>query len=416
MNISLLSLENIGKSYRDYPSQFRRFCGWFGLRSGSFTDQWILRNISFLVRPGEAVGIVGRNGAGKSTLLRVITGTLAATEGRCELHGQVNAILELGMGFNQELSGRENVLHTCGLMGHEQAAIVAALPEIENFAEIGDYFEQPVRIYSSGMQMRLAFAVATAFRPDLLIVDEALSVGDAYFQHKSFQQIRKFQAQGTTLLIVSHDRGAILSLCDRVVLLEKGRLLMDGPPAAVMDYYNALIAEQENAPITQNQGEDTRVRTISGTGEVLFDKIILLDAQGRSVETIEPGSVVTLRLQISVIKAVSELNIGYMIQDRLGRTIFGTNTYHLKKTIHDLSAGQQLVYTFTFAANLGPGSYSITVAAHEGSVHLQRNFEWRDLALIFEIVNTSHTEFVGCNWLETMLSIEQGHGFEGSSE
>ncbi|MFA7383434.1 MAG: ABC transporter ATP-binding protein [Desulfurivibrionaceae bacterium] len=410
MAAPVLSLQGIGKSYRDYASFARRFCGWFGLSAGSFQENWVLRGITFDVSPGEAVGIAGRNGAGKSTLLKMITGTLAATEGSFVVRGRISAILELGMGFHPEFTGRQNAMHACGLMGYEPARILALMPQIEDFAEIGEYFEQPVRTYSSGMQMRLAFSVATASRPEILIVDEALSVGDAYFQHKSFAQIRKFQAQGTTLLIVSHDRGAILSLCDRVVLLEKGHLLMDGPPPAVMDYYNALIAEQECSTIMQNQGLDACVRTTSGTGEAVFEEILFLDEQGNPVETIEAGSVVTLRLRVRVINAIPELNIGCMIQDRLGRTIFGTNTHYLKRTLHDVSAGQQLVYAFTFAADLGPGSYALTVAAHAGSAHLQRNYEWRDLALIFEVVNTTHPEFIGCNWLQATLSIEQDNG------
>jgi lipopolysaccharide transport system ATP-binding protein len=409
MSAPLLCLENIGKSYRDYPSQFRRFCSWFGLGSGSFTDQWILRNISFLIRPGEAVGIVGRNGAGKSTLLRIITGTLAATEGSCVLHGRVNAILELGMGFNQELSGRENVLHACGLMGHDQAAIMAALPDIESFAEIGTYFDQPVRVYSSGMQMRLAFAVATAFRPELLIVDEALSVGDAYFQHKSFDRIRRFQAQGTTLLIVSHDRSAILSLCDRVVLLEHGRVLQDGDPETVLDFYNALIADQEESVINQSQGMDSRTRTFSGNGAIVFEEISLLDADGRGVELVEVGSRITLRLRLRAQRDVGDLVVGYMLRDRLGQTIFGTNTHHLQQSVVDVKAGRVFVYSCVFAANLGPGSYSFTVAAHGGRSHLGQNYEWRDLALVFMVVNSSRYEFVGCNWMEPVITIESDH-------
>jgi lipopolysaccharide transport system ATP-binding protein len=406
-----ITVTNLGKAYKHYPTRWSRLAEWVlpGHKS-HHTLTWVLQDINFMVNPGEAVGIIGINGAGKSTLLKMITGTTQPTTGSTHITGRIAALLELGMGFHPDFTGRQNVFMAGQLLGYSVEEIVHLMPDIEVFAEIGNYIDQPVRVYSSGMQMRLAFSLATAHRPDVLIVDEALSVGDAYFQHKSFQQIRKFQKQGTTLLIVSHDRGAILSLCDRVVLLEKGRLFMDGPPASVMDYYNALIAEQESSTITQNQEMDTRVRTISGTGEVLFDEITLLDEQGRSVEAIEAGSVVTLQLQISVIRAVPELNIGYMIQDRLGRTIFGTNTYHLKRTIHDLSAGQQLIYTFAFAANLGPGSYSITVAAHAGSAHLQRNYEWRDLALIFEVVNASHPEFIGCNWFETTISIEQFHG------
>lgn len=410
MSAPLLNIQEVSKSYREYPSQLRRFASWFGLGAGGFREHWILQKITFAVRAGEAIGIVGRNGAGKSTLLKIITGTLAATTGSVATRGRISAILELGMGFNSEETGRQNVLHACGLMGFERPAILAALPGIEAFAEIGDYFDQPVRTYSSGMQMRLAFSVATAFRPEVIIVDEALSVGDAYFQHKSFERIRQFQAQGTTLLIVSHDRGAILALCDRVLLLEQGTILKDGQPEEVMDFYNALIAEREESTIRQQPGEGQRVQTISGSGEVGFDEILLLNAQGQSTDLVEVGAQVTLRVAVSVHQPVPELVLGYMIKDRLGQTMYGTNTFHRQKIMTEVAAGQRLVYDFTFAANLGPGSYSVTIAAHQGRAHVQANYEWRDLALIFTVANGAHAEFVGCSWLEPEISIERDRG------
>ncbi len=230
-------------------------------------ETWILRDINFDVAQGEAVGIVGQNGAGKSTLLKMITGTLRPSEGYIRTHGRVAAILELGMGFNGELTGRQNVLHSAGLMGFTHAQISAAMDDIEAFAEVGEYFDKPMRVYSSGMQMRVAFSVATAFRPDILIVDEALSVGDAYFQHKSFDRIREFQRQGTSLLIVSHDKAAIQSLCDRAILLEQGRVLQDGQPQDIMDYYNAIIAQKENAQVEVTPLASGQIQTRSGTGE-----------------------------------------------------------------------------------------------------------------------------------------------------
>ena len=241
-----LHVQGLGKAYRQYGSELRRVLSWFSVPVTAQSEQWVLRDISFSVGPGEAVGIIGQNGAGKSTLLKLITGTARPTEGSVHLQGRIAAILELGMGFNPDLTGRQNAYHAAGLMGFSHDDIDRVIAEIENFAEIGDYFDQPTRTYSSGMQMRVAFAVATAIRPDLLIVDEALSVGDAYFQHKSFDRIREFQKQGTSLLLVSHDKGAIQSICNRAILLEKGRVLRDGPPEEVTDLYNALIAEREN--------------------------------------------------------------------------------------------------------------------------------------------------------------------------
>src|SRR5205085_1659835 len=192
--------------------------------------KWVLRDVSFSVKPGEAVGLIGINGAGKSTLLKLITGTTQPTTGGVHMEGRVAALLELGMGFHPDFTGRQNVFMAGQLLGMTVDEIARLMPEIEAFAEIGDYMDQPVRVYSSGMQMRVAFSVATARRPDILIVDEALSVGDAYFQHKSFARIRSFREMGTTLLFVSHDKSAIQALCDEAILLHGGRIAIQGDP------------------------------------------------------------------------------------------------------------------------------------------------------------------------------------------
>ena len=213
-----LVVSHVGKAYKRYAGKWARMREWLTGKP-QYEQTWVLRDIDFAVSPGEAVGIVGVNGAGKSTLLKIITGTTQPTNGSVHIEGRVAALLELGMGFHPDFTGRQNVFMAGQLLGLQGDEIAACLPAIEAFAEIGDYIDRPVRTYSSGMQMRLAFSVATAVRPAVLIVDEALSVGDAYFQHKSFNKIREFREQGTTLLIVSHDRGAIQSLCDRAILL-----------------------------------------------------------------------------------------------------------------------------------------------------------------------------------------------------
>src|SRR5690606_18629047 len=230
-------------------------------------QHWVLQDVEFEIAPGEAVGIVGVNGAGKSTLLKMITGTTQPTCGKIELEGRVAALLELGMGFHPDFTGRQNAIMAGQLLGMQVDDIEALMPQIESFAEIGEAIDHPVRTYSSGMQMRLAFSVATAQRPDILIVDEALSVGDAYFQHKSFARIREFRKSGTTLLIVSHDRQAIQTICDRAILLDHGRLALEGAPEEVMDFFSAMIAEREQSTIRQERLENDKVRTISGTGE-----------------------------------------------------------------------------------------------------------------------------------------------------
>ena len=311
--MSLMIANNLGKAYRVYASEFQRIGRWFGLPTKPSEEHWVLKHISFSINPGEAIGIVGQNGAGKSTLLKMITGTLQPTEGSVQVNGRIAAILELGMGFTPDLTGRQNVFHAAGLMGFSAEKISEVIDDIEAFAEIGEYFDEPVRTYSSGMQMRVAFAVATAIRPEILIVDEALSVGDSYFQHKSFDRIREFQQQGTTLLIVSHDRGAIQALCNRAILLEKGTVIKDGKPEEVMDFYNALIAEKENATVQVRELEDGSIQTRSGSGEASIESVTLHNAAGDSIEYISVGESVSLRISTKVNNAIPELVVGYLI-------------------------------------------------------------------------------------------------------
>ncbi|MGL4220012.1 MAG: ABC transporter ATP-binding protein, partial [Shewanella sp.] len=245
--MGMITVNRLGKAYKQYPTRWSRLAEWIlPGKKPRHSLKWVMQDVSFTVRPGEAVGIIGINGAGKSTLLKMITGTTQPTTGSISLQGRVAALLELGMGFHPDFTGRQNVYVAGQLLGLTMAEISRLMPDIEAFAEIGEYINSPVRVYSSGMQMRLAFSVATAVRPDILIVDEALSVGDAYFQHKSFERIREYSKQGTTLLIVSHDKQAIQSICNRAILLNAGRVAMEGDPEAVMDYYNALLADRQN--------------------------------------------------------------------------------------------------------------------------------------------------------------------------
>ncbi|MDP5063634.1 MAG: ABC transporter ATP-binding protein [Haliea sp.] len=393
-----LTVDGVSKAYKRYPGKWSRAREWL---TGKITHEktWVLRDIQFNVNPGEAVGIVGVNGAGKSTLLKIITGTTQPTNGSVTIQGRVAAMLELGMGFHPDFTGRQNAFMAGQLLGLHADEVAACMPEIEAFAEIGDYIDQPVRMYSSGMQVRLAFSVATAVRPDVLIVDEALSVGDAYFQHKSFSRIREFREQGTTLLIVSHDGGAIQSLCDRAVLLESGFVIKDGPPAEVMDYYNALIAERENATVEVRRRDDGRAQTSSGTGEARVEKIDLQNERGDVVDHVNVGEPVRLQVEVRVHADLPDLVLGYMIKDRLGQQVFGTNTYHLGVDLVDLKQGELVNLSFSFPANLGLGSYSISTALHVADTHLAANYEWRDLALVFNVVNVNRAPFVGVSWM-----------------
>jgi len=385
MTAPCLQLNGMGKAFRRYRGEWQRVFSWLGLPITPLDEHWALRDVSFAVAPGEAVGIVGQNGAGKSTLLKLITGTLRPTEGSCTVLGRVAAILELGMGFNAEFTGRQNVIHAAGLMGFQVDEILAVMPQIEAFAEIGEYFDQPVRTYSSGMQMRVAFSVATAFRPDILIVDEALSVGDAYFQQKCHDRIREYTRQGTSLLFVSHSMDTVLFLCDRAVLLKDGSIVHDGSPKEVIDLYQAdtLIrldykpGQRTVAPVSRpvvmpvdELAEEMIVVPTPGsiTSEaVSFESIQLLNHGGAKTQTFISGELMTIRISYRAHAPFNDPHIGFKIRNTRGIVLFETNTYCMGHRLGAVEANDHITGTFTCTTALAPGEYSVTIGfANEG--------------------------------------------------
>jgi lipopolysaccharide transport system ATP-binding protein len=403
----LIEARGLGKAYRHYARPWSRAREWLLPFAGTtHTLSWALRDVSFTVGAGEALGIVGFNGAGKSTLLKLIAGTTRATEGEIRVSGRVAALLELGTGFHPEFTGRQNTVISGQLLGYERAEIEQLIPHIESFAEIGAYFDEPLRTYSSGMAMRLAFAVATAQRPEVLIVDEALSVGDAYFQHKSFSRIREFREQGTTLLIVSHDRLAVQSLCDRALLLHEGRMLREGPPEDVLDYYHALMADRTAALIRQEIGAQGVVQTSSGSGEATILEVWLENARGERRDAAAVGETVNLCVRFRAKTMLPTLVVGVLVKDRLGQEIFGINSHRLGIPITGLAAGEERVFRLAFEMDLGEAHYAVSVALTRSDSHLDRTYEWRDRALIFHVLNVSQPKFIGRAWLRPSARLE----------
>ena len=405
--MKLLEVKNIFKSYKIYSSELYRILNWFHIGKSKTEELKILQDISFSLSSGESVGIVGQNGAGKSTLLKLITGTLKPSAGEIHIKGKISAILELGMGFHPDMTGRQNVYNSASLMGYSIEDINSQIDHIEQFAEIGHYFDEPVRIYSSGMQVRVAFSVATSFNPAILIVDEALSVGDAYFQHKCFERIKELKKQGMSLLFVSHDKGAILALCDRAILIEKGKVLKEGKPEETMDYYNALIAQKEGTQIIQNKLSNGTTTTISGTFEAQVVEIGLYDTQGKNIEVINVEQNVTLKVLVKAHKDIPSLVLGYGIKDRLGQVMFGTNTYLTNQTLKEIKKGELYEFCITFPILLGTGEYSIQTALVDANTHLSQNYEWKDFALMFTVVNLTKPNFVGLIYNEPTINIHR---------
>ncbi|WP_292975929.1 ABC transporter ATP-binding protein [Pantoea sp. UBA4549] len=406
----ILDVSNVGKSYATYRSNIQRFANWFGASIAPTTEFWANRGVSFSVKQGAALALIGQNGAGKSTLLKMITGTVRPNEGTVTVVGRISAILELGLGFNPEFTGRQNIYQAGGLMGFSQVELKEMMPAIEDFAEIGEFFDQPVRVYSSGMQARLAFALATAQRPDVLIIDEVLSVGDSYFQHKSFDRIRQFKESGTSIILVTHSMGDVRALCDRVILLDKGTVLKDGAPDEVVDYYNAMIAERENAKMSleQKRGENGWLHTRSGTFEVRVETIELLDADTlQPVNTARVGQKLVMKLVAYAHQDIPRLVLGYMLRDRTGHVVWGTNTWHTKQVVKDVTSGERIEYLLPFTCTLGPGSYSFSPALVSSDTHMENNYEWADNALVFDVVNVDELVFIGTCWLDARFMINR---------
>ena len=399
-----ITVTNVGKAYKQFPTRWSRLAEWILPGKRKYHSlKWVMQDVSFEIEAGQAVGIIGINGAGKSTLLKMITGTTQPTVGSIEMTGRVAALLELGMGFHPDFTGRENVYMAGQLLGLKAHEITKLMPEIETFSEIGDYIEQPVRVYSSGMQMRLAFSVATAVRPDILIVDEALSVGDAHFQHKSFERIREFRKQGTTLLIVSHDKQAIQSICDKAILLNDGQIEMQGKPNVVLDYYNALLADKDKLTVVQKVKSDGTVVTRSGSGEILLSEVLLLDAQENKLKTVAVGQNVILRIAALCNENIEDVVFGYMIKDRFGQVIFGETSFDKGINIRSLKKGDLIKIDFIIDMNIGVGSYSISTALAKSTVHVKSNFDWKDIAMVFDVVNFNKKPFIGSSWLNSEI-------------
>jgi lipopolysaccharide transport system ATP-binding protein len=293
-------------------------------------------------------------------------------------------------------------------MGYSREELAELMPDIEAFAEIGEFFDQPLRIYSSGMQARVAFALATAKRPEVLIVDEVLSVGDSYFQHKSFDKIRQFKDEGTSIILVTHSLGDVRALCDRVILLDKGHILKDGFPDEVIDFYNAMIAARENANLTveQKRDKDGWLLTRSGTFDVKVQDVQLLDTTTKKpINTTRVGQNLTIALTAVVEKPVERLVLGFMLRDRTGHVVWGTNTWHTQQALNELKVGEKILYQLPFTCTLGPGSYSVSISLSSSDTHLDNNYEWQDNSIVFDVLNTDKPVFIGSSWLDGTFEI-----------
>ena len=397
-----LRVENVSKQYRIYAHPGDRLKE--TLTRGRWKrhrEFWALRDVSFEVETGTTTGIIGPNGSGKSTLLQIITGTLEPTHGAVHYEGRIAALLELGAGFNPEFTGRENIFLNAALMGFSRSETESRLAEIERFAEIGDFVEQPVKTYSSGMYIRLAFAIAVSADPQILIVDEALAVGDAVFQHRCLRRIKQMQENGATILFVSHDPHTIRALCTRAVLFNEGRVITDGKPSDVLNRYQQIImsrqAEYESSRLVALDGDEGESSTLiedeikplrssfrhgDGSAEIL--SIELMDAHRQPIEFVESGSPVLVRIRARLNIDVNDPVCGFLIRDRHGIHVYGTNTEIQQAYFGGVRAGEAIEATFAFNCSLGIGEFTVTSAIHSAD---GISFDWVDDAAFFHVIS-----------------------------
>lgn len=433
-----IEVRGLGKSYQLYEKPVHRMLqSLVGNRHRFYREFWALREVGFEVRRGETLGIVGRNGAGKSTLLQMIAGTLKPTEGSVAVRGRVAALLELGSGFNPEFTGRQNVYLNAAILGLSRAEIDARIGDILAYADIGDFVDQPVRNYSTGMVMRLAFAVVVHVDADVLIIDEALAVGDAFFMQKCMRYLREFRKRGT-MLFVSHDGGAVTSLCDRAVWLERGCVQRIGDARTVMESYleAALIERQGHVGARRSRGavrektlrtrevrarQDLMDRTVlrndihifpfnpeaEGFGEC-HARVVhahLCNEQGEPVQTVLGGESVALEIELQADIAMDSVIVGFYVKDRHGQLLFGDNTVFVHENGFAVEAGQAFRALFRFEMpRLGNGDYFVAVGVAEGTQDQHVIQHWLHEALRFSTLGGSYvTGLVGLPMLDIRL-------------
>ncbi len=401
----MISISNISKAFKLYKSpadrlkeiMFRRCC---------HRKFQALKDVSFDVKKGETLGIVGSNGAGKSTILKILTGILIHDTGTVNLSGKITGLLELGTGFNAEFSGIDNIYLNGTYLGLSRREIEQRLDRIIEFTELNDFIHEPVKTYSSGMLMRLGFSVAIHADPKAFVVDEALAVGDAYFQQKCINKIREFKQNGGSIVFVSHDMNAVKVLCDQAILLEEGQIYEKGTPVDVINTYNFLIAKK-------SKGEEIKHIVIDkssgyGNKRVTINDVRLQDKTGDSVRLLVSGTPALLKINLTAHETIKDLTVGILIRDKYGQDIFGTNSFHLKKEL-PAEKGKSYNLSFQFAEfNIGPGKYTLTVAAHTQDSHIDECFHWIDGSTTFEVVTGNEFYFAGLSRLTPELVVEDG--------
>jgi lipopolysaccharide transport system ATP-binding protein len=388
----VISVQNVSKVYHLYQHPFQRVLGALTLSRRQKAEFWALRNINLRVEKGEVFALLGPNGSGKSTLLQIITGILQPTSGRVHCSGRIAALLELGAGFNPEFSGRENVYLNGEILGLSRKELDQAFPRIEAFAEIGQFIDRPVKEYSSGMYIRLAFSTAIHVDPEVLIVDEALAVGDAIFASRCVQKFEELRRKNVTVFLVSHDLGLIKRLADRAAFMLDGRIVVEGAPKDAVNQYVGFVLDRERAGNERSSGlleesvalsSKTSFRHGDGASRVI--EVRILNSAGENCRAFRPGESIILRIRASFQKAVANPVVGILIRNRIGMDIFGTNTRVERAELGDFESGEEIEVEFELDCLLSRQEYTLTVAVQYWNGLSQ---DWLDDVLDFRVEDT----------------------------
>lgn len=396
--LPIITVSDLHKTFRLYQRPGDRLRELFRRESlhRSFTA---LDSISFVLERGQTIGVIGENGSGKSTLLKLIAGVLLPDAGQIERHGKITGLLELGTGFNNELTGEQNIYLNGTYLNLTKQQIDERKASIIAFSELGKFIQEPIKNYSSGMVMRLAFAVAIHADPQCFIIDEALSVGDVYFQQKCFQRLREFKKNGGSILFVSHDMNAVKLLCDDVLLLHHGVLQFFGAPDEGVNLYNKLMAGKSDTVTMQSGGY--------GNAAIRIEDVRLLDVYGNGIHVLHSGQPARVTFDVVCRETTDNVSLGIMIRDRFGQDVFGVNGAMRGQLLHLYTGERQTCAVDVAAMNLGAGLYTITLAAHTGDTHVDSCFHWIDNAAAFEIVQDLENIFSGHTRLDVELHFPQ---------
>lgn len=423
-----ISIEKVSKRYEMYGQPRDRLLQFFSFgRRQFFQEFWALKDVSFSVAKGETIGILGRNGSGKSTLLQIIAGTLAPTTGTVQTSGVLAALLELGSGFNPEFTGRENVFLNGSILGLSQAEMEQRFDDIAAFADIGLHLDQPVKTYSSGMAVRLAFAVQACIQPDILIVDEALSVGDEKFQRKCFDYIEGLRAGGCSILLVTHSTATVEKFCQRGVLLHKGAVHGIGPAKEIVDQYHALLysdertylrylnqAAREQKPAIHQANESQSVSVQDGGAaqpassgmRAVIRQWGIDNALGEHCEVFRSGEKAQVWFEVEVLAPVAEIQAGLLMRTVEGVTAFGTSTLYHDLNYSQAQPGKVLRMAFDLELQLCTGSYFLTLAIAEAISHADMNYLDRKTDVMLIKVHEVRSTGTGIALLPTKVSVD----------